>query len=132
MPTTDPIADLLNRIRNAHKAKHPRVDIPFSKVKSEIARVLMDCNFIHDFVHVDEGPQGYLRLYLKYTAQGKPVIQGIRRISSPGLRRYVNKDEIPRVLNGLGVSILTTSRGVMTGNQARKQGLGGEVLAEIW
>jgi small subunit ribosomal protein S8 len=132
MPTTDPIADLLNRIRNALKAKHPRVDIPFSNVKSEIARVLMDCNFIHDFVHVDEGPQGYLRVYLKYTPNGQPVIQGIRRISTPGLRRYVKEHEIPRVLNGLGVSILTTSKGVMTGNQARRLGLGGEVIAEIW
>jgi small subunit ribosomal protein S8 len=132
MPTTDPIADFLNRIRNALKARHPRVDIPFSNVKSEIARVLMDCNFIRDYVHVDEGPQGFLRVYLKYSPQGKPVIMGIRRISSPGLRRYVKQDEIPRVLNGLGVSIMTTSKGIMTGNQARKQGLGGEVIAEIW
>jgi small subunit ribosomal protein S8 len=132
MPTTDPIADFLNRIRNAMKAKHPRVDIPFSTMKSEIARVLMDCNFIHDFVHVDEGPQGYLRVYLKYMPNGKPVIQGMRRISTPGLRRYVHQRDIPRVLNGLGVSIMTTSKGIMTGNQARRQGLGGEVLAEIW
>jgi len=132
MPTTDPIADLLNRIRNALKAKHPRVDIPFSNMKSEVARVLMDCNFIHDFVHVDEGPQGFLRVYLKYTPQGQPVIRGIRRVSSPGLRRYVKEREIPRVQNGLGVAILTTSKGIMTGNQARRQGLGGEVIAEIW
>ncbi len=132
MPTTDPIADFLNRIRNALKAKHPRVDIPFSAMKSEIARVLMDCSFIHDYVHVDEGPQGYLRVYLKYTTQGQSVIQGIRRISTPGLRRYVKEHEIPRVLNGLGVAILTTSKGIMTGNQAHRQGLGGEVIAEIW
>jgi small subunit ribosomal protein S8 len=132
MPTTDPIADFLNRIRNALHAKHPRVDIPYSNVKSELARVLMDCNFIHDYVHVDEGPQGYLRLYLKYMTDGRPVIQGIRRISSPGLRRYVSEREIPRVMNGLGVSILTTSKGIMTGNEARRQGLGGEVVAEIW
>ena len=132
MPTTDPIADFLNRIRNALRAKHPRVDIPFSNVKSELARVLMDCNFINDYVHVDEGPQGYLRHYLKYMKNGQPVIQGIRRISSPGLRRYVGEREIPRVMNGLGVSILTTSKGIMTGNEARRQGLGGEVVAEIW
>ncbi len=132
MPTTDPIADLLNRIRNALRAKHPRVDIPFSNMKSEIARVLMDCNFIHDYVHVDEGPQGFLRVYLKYTPQGQPVIQGLRRVSTPGLRRYVAQREIPRVHNGLGVAILTTSKGIMTGNEARKQGLGGEVIAEVW
>ena len=132
MPTTDPIADFLNRIRNAMKAKHPRVDIPFSTMKSEIARVLMDCNFIHDYVHVDEGPQGFIRVYLKYSPDGKPVIRGMRRVSSPGLRRYVRQRDIPRVLNGLGVAIMTTSRGIMTGNQARKQGLGGEVIAEVW
>ncbi len=132
MPTTDPIADFLNRIRNALKTRRPRVDIPFSKMKSELARVLMECNYIHDYVQVDEGPQGYLRVYLKYTAQGESAIRGMRRKSTPGLRRYVNSREIPRVLNGLGVSILTTSHGVMTGNQARKQGLGGELIAEIW
>jgi small subunit ribosomal protein S8 len=132
MPTTDPIADFLNRIRNALKAKHPRVDIPFSTMKSEIARVLMDCNFINDYVHVDEGPQGYIRVYLRYSPNGKSVIQGMRRVSSPGLRRYVKQREIPRVLNGLGVSIMTTSKGIMTGNAARRQGLGGELIAEIW
>jgi small subunit ribosomal protein S8 len=132
MPTTDPIADFLNRIRNALKTRRPRVDIPFSQMKSELARVLMECNYIHDYVHVDEGPQGYLRVYLKYTPQGESAIRGMRRKSTPGLRRYVNSREIPRVLNGLGVSILTTSHGVMTGNQARKQGLGGELIAEIW
>jgi small subunit ribosomal protein S8 len=132
MPTTDPIADFLNRIRNALRTRKPRVDIPYSNVKSELARVLMECNFIHDFVHVDEGPQGYLRVYLKYVTGGAPAIQGIRRVSRPGLRRYVGHDEVPRVLNGLGVSILTTSHGIMTGGQAKKQGLGGELVAEIW
>jgi small subunit ribosomal protein S8 len=132
MPTTDPIADFLTRIRNALRTRKPSVDIPFSGVKSELARVLMDCNFIHDFVHVDVGPQGYLRLYLKYTPQGSPAIQGLRRLSRPGLRRYVGQRQIPRVLNGLGVSIITTSRGIMTGNEAKRQGLGGEVIAEIW
>jgi small subunit ribosomal protein S8 len=131
MPTTDPIADFLTRIRNALRIRKPSVDIPYSRVKSELARVLMDCNFIHDYVHVDEGPQGYLRLYLKYDAQG-PTIQGLRRISRCGLRRYVGNRQIPRVLNGLGVSVMTTSRGIMTGNEARRQGLGGEVIAEIW
>jgi small subunit ribosomal protein S8 len=132
MPTTDPIADFLNRIRNALRIRRPRVDIPFSNAKAELARVLMECNFIHDFVHVDEGPQGYLRVYLKYTAQGEPTIRGLKRISRPGLRRYVGQNEVPRVLNGLGVSILTTSHGVMTGNEAKRQGLGGELIAEIW
>lgn len=132
MPTTDPIADFLTRIRNALRTRKPSVDIPYSGVKSELARVLMDCSFIHDFVHVDDGPQGYLRLYLKYTPQGIPAIQGLRRLSRPGLRRYVGQRRIPRVLNGLGVSIITTSRGVMTGNDAKRQGLGGEVIAEIW
>jgi small subunit ribosomal protein S8 len=132
MPTTDPIADFLNRIRNALKTRKPRVDIPFSGVKAELARVLMECSFIHDFVHVDEGPQGYIRVYLKYTPQGQSAIQGIKRTSRPGLRRYVGHERIPRVRNGLGVSILTTSKGIMTGGQARKQGLGGELIAEIW
>jgi small subunit ribosomal protein S8 len=132
MPTTDPIADFLNRIRNALKTRKPRVDIPYSTIKSELARVLMECSFIHDYAHVDEGPQGYIRVYLKYTGKGESAIQGLRRISTPGLRRYVNNREIPRVMNGLGVSILTTSQGVMTGNQARKHGIGGEVVAWVW
>jgi len=131
MPTTDPIADFLTRVRNALKTRQPRVDIPYSKSKSELARVLMDCHFIHDFVHVDEGPQGYLRLYLKYTG-GQPVIQGLKRISRPGLRRYVGQRDIPRVLNGLGTAILSTSHGVMTGAEAKRQGLGGEVVCHIW
>jgi len=132
MPTTDPIADLLNRIRNALRIRRPRVDVPYSGVKAEVVRVLMECNFVHDFVHVDDGPQGYLRVYLKYAPGGEPAIQGIRRTSRPGLRRYVNHTQIPRVLNGMGVSILTTSKGIMTGAEARRQGLGGELIAEVW
>jgi small subunit ribosomal protein S8 len=132
MPTTDPIADFLTRIRNALSARHPRVDIPYSRMKAELARVLMECNYIHDFVHVDEGPQGFIRVYLRYTPRGEAAIKGLRRISRPGLRRYVNHDKIPRVLDGLGVAILTTSRGIMTGNEARRQGLGGEIIAHIW
>ncbi len=132
MPTTDPISDLLTRVRNAIKARKMFVDVPYSKMKAEVARVLMDTNYIHDFVQVDEGPQGYLRIYLKYASGGESAIRGLKRISRPGLRRYVDHDQIPRVLNGLGTSILTTSRGIMTGNQARKLGIGGEVIAEIW
>ena len=132
MPTTDPIADLLTRVRNALKARKPSVDVPYSKTKAEVSRVLMECAFINDYVQVDDGPQGYLRLYLKYLPGGQSTIQGIRRVSRPGLRRYVGHDKLPRVLNGLGVAIMTTSRGVMTTNQARKLGIGGEVIAEVW
>ncbi len=132
MPTTDPIADLLTRVRNALKARKPSVDVPYSKTKAEVSRVLMECAFINDYVQVDDGPQGYLRLYLKYLPGGQSTIQGIRRVSRPGLRRYVGHDKLPRVLNGLGVAIMTTSRGIMTTNQARKLGIGGEVIAEVW
>lgn len=132
MPTTDPIADFLNRVRNAMRVRKPYVDVPYSRMKAELARVLFETNYIYDYVQVDEGPQGFLRLYLKYTARGDSAIQGLRRISTPGLRRYVDHTRIPRVLNGLGTSIITTSRGVMTGGQAKKLGLGGELIAEIW
>ena len=132
MPTTDPIADFLNRVRNAMRVRKPYVDVPYSRMKAELARVLFETNYIYDYVQVDEGPQGFLRLYLKYTARGDSAIQGLRRISTPGLRLYVDHSRIPRVLNGLGTSIITTSRGVMTGGQAKKLGLGGELIAEIW
>lgn len=132
MPTTDPIADLLTRVRNAIKARKTSVDVPYSKMKAQVTRVLMDTNYIFDFVQVDEGVQGYLRIYLKYAPGGESAIRGLKRVSRPGLRQYVNHDQIPRVLNGLGTSILTTSRGIMTGNQARKLGIGGEIIAEIW
>lgn len=131
MPTTDPIADFLTRVRNALQARKTYVDVPYSRMKLQLARVLMDAYYIRDFVQVDEGPQGFIRIYLKYT-NGKPAIQGLRRISSPGLRRYVNRNQIPRVLNGLGTAILTTPKGLLTGNQARREGVGGEILAEIW
>lgn len=131
MPTTDPIADFLTRVRNAITARKTYVDIPFSKIKHDLARVLLEAYYIRDFVQVDEGPQGFIRVYLKYT-NGKPAIQGLRRVSSPGLRRYVNQHQIPRVLNGLGTAILTTPKGLLTGNQARRAGVGGEILAEIW
>ncbi len=131
MPTTDPIADFLTRVRNAINARKTYVDIPFSKMKHDLARVLLEAYYIRDFVQVDEGPQGFIRVYLKYS-NGQPAIQGLRRISTPGLRRYVNQFEIPRVLNGLGIAILTTPKGLLTGNQARRAGVGGEVLAEVW
>jgi small subunit ribosomal protein S8 len=131
MNTTDPIADFLTRVRNAIKANKMHVDVPYSRMKWDLARILLEAYYIRDFVHIDEPPQGLLRIYLKYT-DGKPAIQGLKRVSRPGLRRYVNSKSIPRVFNGLGTPILTTSHGLMTGNQARRAGVGGELLAEVW
>ncbi len=132
MPTTDPIADLLTRMRNAMRVRKPYVDAPYSKVKHEVLRVLLQGEYIFDYVHVDEGPQGFLRVYLKYTPDGSSAIHGMRRISTPGLRKYLGAKDMPRVLNGLGTAIVTTSKGIMTGGQAKKLGVGGEVIAEIW
>jgi small subunit ribosomal protein S8 len=131
MNTTDPIADYLTRVRNALKANKTFVDIPYSRMKWELSRILLEAYYIRDFVHVDEPPQGILRVYLKYS-KGEPAIRGLKRISRPGLRRYVDSHSIPRVNNGLGTPILTTSSGLMTGNQAKRAGVGGEILAEIW
>ena len=130
---SDPIADMLTRIRNACGSKHRRVDMPASKVKLEIARLLKECNFIQDFrtVTSEEG-RPVLRLILKYAAGGQPVIRQLQRVSSPGLRRYVGVTEIPRVRNGLGVAILSTSQGLMTDRQARQKRTGGELLALVW
>ena len=128
---TDPIADMLTRVRNAGHARHRRVDMPVSKLKVEIARLLKDNHYIHDFKILDDGRFGVLRLYLKYY-QDKPVIRELRRISKPGLRKYVGVEEIPRVRNGLGMAMLSTSRGVMTDREARAAKVGGEVLAYIW
>ena len=133
MSMTDPIADMLTRIRNACGSKHRRVDVPASKVKTEIARLLKESNFIQDFrmVTTEEG-RTVLRLILKYAAGGQPVIRELQRVSSPGLRRYVGVTEIPRVRNGLGVAILSTSQGLMTDRQARQKRTGGELLALVW
>ena len=132
MSLTDPIADMLTRIRNACGSKHRRVDMPASRIKTEIARILKENHFIQDFRLVD-GPDGHrvLRVILRY-AGGTPVIRELRRISTPGLRRYVGVSEIPRVRNGLGMAILSTSRGVMSDNEARKTHTGGEILAVVW
>jgi len=132
MSMTDPIADMLTRIRNACGSKHRRVDMPASKVKTEIARILKENNFIQDFRHV-ENEQGHklLRVILRY-AGGQPVIRELQRVSSPGLRKYVAVGEIPRVRNGLGMAILSTSRGVMSDADARKAHTGGELLALVW
>jgi small subunit ribosomal protein S8 len=128
---TDPIADMLTRIRNAHGARLRRVDMPVSKLKQEIARLLKENHYIHDYKILDDGRFGVLRLYLKYY-QDKPVIRELRRISKPGLRKYVGVEEIPRVRNGLGLAMLSTSRGVLTDREARAAKVGGEVLAYIW
>ena len=132
MSMTDPIADLLTRIRNAAQAGHPSVEIPASRLKGEIARVLAEERFIDNFAYYDDGKQGRLRLYLRYDESNQSIIQGIRRLSKPGLRRYASKDGLPRVRRGLGVAILSTSRGVMTDRDARRAGVGGEVLCSVW
>jgi small subunit ribosomal protein S8 len=128
---TDPIADMLTRIRNAQGARQRRVDMPVSRLKTEIARLLKENHYIHDFKVLDDGRFGVLRLYLKYY-QEKPVIRELRRISKPGLRKYVGVEEIPRVRNGLGMAMLSTSRGVMTDREARAAKVGGEVIAYVW
>ncbi len=131
MSKTDPIADYLTRIRNATKAKHRRVDIPASKLKKAISQILLDKNFISGFTVLEDDKQNILRVNLKYR-EGKPVISGLRRVSRPGIRSYAGSKELPRVLGGLGITIVSTSKGVMTDAQARKNNVGGEVLAYVW
>jgi len=130
--TSDPIADMLTRIRNSILARHEKVDIPASKVKAEVARILKEEGYIVGYKTIEEGPQGVLRLSLRKMTDGTRVIQGIQRVSKPGRRIYVNKDQIPRVQGGLGINILSTSRGLMTGRQAIREGVGGELLANVW
>jgi small subunit ribosomal protein S8 len=129
---SDPIADMLTRIRNAIKARFPKVDVPASKLKTEIARILKDEGYILNYKIVDDGNHKAIRVYLKYTAANAPVISNIERVSRPGCRVYVGSDEIPKVLGGLGINIMTTPRGVMTGKAARKEGVGGEVLCRVF
>ncbi len=132
MNTTDPIADMLTRIRNANSAKHTTVDIPASNMKRSIAQILFDEGYISSFEEIKDEKQGILRVTLKYDENGKRVITGLKRISKPGLRIYVSKDELPQVLNGLGIALISTSKGVKTDKNARKEGLGGEVIAYVW
>ncbi|MGH2467477.1 MAG: 30S ribosomal protein S8 [Candidatus Limnocylindrales bacterium] len=132
MNVSDPIADMLTRIRNASRAHHIDVLIPASRTKREIARILKDEGFIEDYADVRDGPVSGLRVRLKYVSGKAPVVSGLKRISKPGLRVYAGKTEIPRVLGGLGIVIVSTSQGIMTGAQARKAQLGGEVLAYVW
>lgn len=129
---TDPIADFLTRIRNAQSAGQRRVDIPASKIKRAITKILVDKGYIDRYIDIEDGKQGMLRLFLKYDAYGHPVIQKIDRVSKPGLRKYVPTDGIPRSLNGLGVVVLSTSKGVMTDKEAKKLNVGGEVLCSIY
>ena len=132
MQITDPIADMLTRIRNAGMARHDSVDVPASKMKTAIAEVLQKEGYIKAFQIVDDGTQGVIRITLKYLPGKEKAIQGLRRVSKPGLRVYAGADELPRVLKGLGIAIISTSKGVMTDKQARKEHVGGEVLAFIW
>ena len=130
--TTDPIADLLTRIRNAAKAKHPRVDLPSSKLKVEVARILKDEGYLSNYKVVEEKGKKTLRVFLRYTPDRRSVITDLKRISRPGSRRYIGKTGIRPVVGGMGISILSTPRGLMTGQSARKQGVGGELLCEVW
>ncbi len=132
MVMTDPIADMLTRIRNGNHAKHEFVDIPSSRVKREIANILLEEGYIKGFDVIDDGKQGIIRVELKYQQNKERVITGIKRISKPGLRVYVNKDETPKVLGGLGIAIISTSKGIITDKKARVQGVGGEVICYVW
>lgn len=132
MNTTDPIADMLTRIRNANSAKHECVEIPASNMKKQIAQILVDEGYIKSFNVIDDGKQGVIKVNLKYGANKAKVLQGLKRISKPGLRIYVGKDEVPKVMRGLGVAIISTSKGIMTDKAARSANVGGEVLAFVW
>jgi len=130
--TSDPIADMLTRVRNALAARHPKVDVPASKLKTEIARILKEEGYITNYKVAEEGAKRTIKIYLKYGTDNKPVISEIERVSRPGCRVYVGQQNIPRVLGGLGINILTTPRGVMTGRAAHREKVGGEILCRIW
>ena len=132
MQITDPVADMLTRIRNANTAKHESVDVPASNLKKAIAKILLDEGYIKSYEIVEDGTQGVIRIQLKYLAGKEKVISGLRRVSKPGLRVYAGADELPRVLKGLGIAIISTSKGVMTDRAARANHVGGEVLAFVW
>ena len=131
MNITDPIADMLTRIRNANAQRHETVDVPSSKLKKSIAEILLDEGYIKSFEEIEDNSQGIIRITLKYVNKQK-VISGLKRISKPGLRVYASKDELPQVLNGLGIALISTSKGIKTDKEARQEGLGGEVLAYVW
>lgn len=132
MQITDPIADLLTRIRNASSAKHETVEVPASKMKKEIVKILFEEGYIKKFDVIDDERQGVIKIWLKYGEGKKQVISGIKRVSKPGLRVYSSKEDMPRVLKGLGIAIVSTSKGIMTDKQARRENVGGEVLAFVW
>ena len=132
MQITDTIADMLTRIRNANAAKHDTVDVPASNMKKAIAQILLDEGYIKDFQTIEDGKQGIIRITLKYGENKTQIIQGLRRVSKPGLRIYTSCEDMPKVMRGLGIAILSTSKGVMTDKQARKETVGGEVLAFVW
>jgi small subunit ribosomal protein S8 len=130
--TSDPIADMLTRVRNAIRARHPKADVPASRLKIEIARILKEEGYIATYKVVEEGAKKTIRIYLKYSPDNAPVISAIERVSRPGCRVYVGQTNIPRVLGGMGINILTTPRGVMTGRDAHKEHIGGEILCRVW
>ena len=132
MSMTDPVADMLTRIRNANMARHDRVEIPASRLKEEVVRILQEEGYIKSYRYLEDRKQGILRIYLKYSDDKQRVISGIKRISKPGRRVYVDKTELPRVLNELGIAIISTSRGVMTASQCRRADVGGEVICYVW
>lgn len=132
MSMTDPIADFLTRIRNASSAKHKYVDIPASNMKRKIADILLEQKFIANYTNIKDDKMGLLRLYLRYDKDGKNLITGIKRISTPGLRHYVGADNLPRVRNNLGIAVISTSKGLMTAREAGRQGIGGEVICYVW
>ncbi len=129
---TDPIADMLARIRNASMVRHKTVEIPASKMKLAIAKILKEEGYIEDYRFLQEGPQGKIEIVLKYDENKRPVIAGMRKISKPGRRVYVKKDELPKVVGGYGIAIISTSQGIMTDHEARRRGIGGEVICEVW
>ena len=129
---TDPIADMLTRIRNANTVKHETVDVPASNIKKEIVRILLEEGFVRGYDVIEDEKQGIIRIQLKYGQTGERVISGLKRISKPGMRVYADKHEVPRVLNGLGISIISTSKGILTDKQARKENVGGEVICYVW
>jgi len=132
MTMTDPIADMLTRIRNANTVRHENVDVPASNIKKELARILLEEGFVKGYDVIEDGKQGLIRLQLKYGKNGEKVITGIKRISKPGMRVYADSHSVPRVLNGLGISIISTSKGILTDKQARELGIGGEVICYVW
>lgn len=132
MHITDPIADMLTRIRNANNSRHTTVDIPASNMKKAIAKILLDEGYVKNIEYIDDSTQGVIRITLKYAENKQKVLTGLKRVSKPGLRIYASKEELPRVLKGLGIAIISTSKGIMTDKEARRQNVGGEVLAFIW